>query len=228
MKLAILDKDRPTREAHRALAQSLGFHCAPFQTGRELMRSLQRDGHDLFMVDWDLPDLNGPGLLEGIRNQVGILPPLLLLTAPLTSGDVARALAGGADCVLAKPCAAEVLVAQLRAMARRSTNCGAVSTETYGGHTFDLGTRRLLVNGAALHLTPKEFTLALLLFRNLNRAVSRSYILETVWGLDPAVTTRTLDIHISKIRNKLGLRIEGGYRLCPVYGFGYRLDEYAG
>jgi DNA-binding response OmpR family regulator len=111
-------------------------------------------------------------------------------------------------------------------MVRRSPSCAEAMTETYGRHTFDLGSRRLLVDGEAPHLTPKEFTLALLLFRNLNRAVSRTHLLETIWGIDPALATRTLDIHVSKIRSKLGLRPESGYRLSPVYGFGYRLEEH--
>lgn len=225
MKLALLDKDADARRAHEALASEAGFHCSLFQSGRELMRSLQRDVHDLFLVDWDLPDLSGPNLLEGIRNQIGLITPVLLLTAPLARVDLVQALNTGADYVLAKPCAPEVLVAQLRAMARRTTSCDEMATEAFGSFRFDLARRNLLVDGTPLHLTPKEFTLALLLFRNLNRAVSRSYILETVWGVDPGLSTRTLDIHISKIRSKLALRPEGGYRLSPVYGFGYKLDE---
>lgn len=228
MKLALLDHDAACRQTVEVLATAAGFHCAAFANGRSLMRSLQRDAHDLLLVDWDLPDLSGPPLLEGIRNQVGHLPPLLLLTAPLTHPDTAHALRTGADCVLAKPCPDEVLIAQLKAMARRSANCDALSTEAYGRYTFELGTRSLLIDGAAPHLTPKEFTLALLLFRNLNRAVSRSYILETIWGIDPGLSTRTLDIHISKLRTKLELKPDAGYRLTPIYGFGYRLEEFAG
>lgn len=226
MKLALLDHDSASRQSLETLASNAGFHCATFASGRSLMRSLHRDAHDLLLVDWDLPDLAGPALLEGIRNQIGTTPPLLLLTAPLASRDVAQALRTGADCVLAKPCTNEVLVAQLLAMSRRSVNCDALSVEKYGRHTFELATRTLLVDGTAPHLTPKEFTLALLLFRNLNRAVSRSYILETIWGIDPGLSTRTLDIHISKIRTKLRLKPDSGYRLAPVYGFGYRLEEY--
>ena len=228
MKLALIDNDTASREALEARLSDAGFLCTPFSNGRQLMRSLQRDAHDLLMVDWDLPDLAGTTLIEGIRNQIGATPPILLLTAPLTETDMARALRTGADCVLAKPCAAELVVAQAWAMARRSRAYHAMAVETYGRFAFAHTTRTLLVDGVAPHVTPKEFTLALLLFRNLNQAVSRSYILETIWGIDPRLSTRTLDIHISKIRTKLGLKPENGYRLSPVYGYGYRLEEYAG
>jgi len=227
MKIALLDHDTASRAAHEHLARQAGFHCTAFGSGRELMRSLHRDAHDLLLIDWDLPGLSGPSLLEGIRNQVGPVTPLLLLARPLADAEIATALRAGADCVLAKPCAPDLLVAQLHAMGRRSANGDGIAVEQYGSFRFELATRTLLVDGSAPHLTPKEYTLALLLFRHLNRAVSRSYILETIWGIDPGLTTRTLDIHISKIRGKLNLKPDHGYRLQPVYGFGYRLEECA-
>lgn len=225
MKLALLDHDAACREALEAMLAGAGFACTCFHTGRQLMRSLQRDTHDLLMVDWNLPDLAGPHLLEGIRNQIGATAPVLLLTGPLPEDAMVQALNTGADCVLAKPCAPDLVVAQLRALARRTGNCNGLSVETYGRYSFALASRTLMVDGAAPHVTPKEFTLALLLFRNLNQAVSRSYILETIWGIDPGLSTRTLDIHISKIRTKLGLQPHNGFRLSPVYGYGYRLEE---
>ena len=73
-------------------------------------------------------------------------------------------------------------------------------------------------------LTDKEFQLALTLFRNLNRPMSRPHLLEAVWGRNPDLPTRTLDVHISRLRLRLGLTPERGFRLSPIHGFGYRLE----
>ncbi|HMO42855.1 MAG TPA: helix-turn-helix domain-containing protein [Phenylobacterium sp.] len=75
-------------------------------------------------------------------------------------------------------------------------------------------------------MTAKEFALALTLFRNANRPLSRAYLMETVWGRRPDLATRTLDAHVSRLRSKLNLHPEQGYRLAPVYSFGYRLEVY--
>jgi DNA-binding response OmpR family regulator len=79
--------------------------------------------------------------------------------------------------------------------------------------------------GKPVDVTRKEFDLALLFLRNLGRPLSRTLIVETVWAGHPLQTSRTMDTHVSRVRNKLGLIPEQGYRLSPVYGYGYRLDE---
>ena len=80
-------------------------------------------------------------------------------------------------------------------------------------------------DGKAVVLTAKEFALAQLLFRHLHRPLSRTYILETVWGNEPNLNSRSLDMHISRIRTKLSLRPEKGFRLTPIYSYGYRLER---
>ena len=95
----------------------------------------------------------------------------------------------------------------------------------FGHHEFLMGRSQVEVEGRLVTLTQKEFELALLFFRHLGRPLSRAYIHETVWSRDAELSSRTLDTHVSRVRNKLGLKPEAGYRLAPVYSFGYRLEQ---
>lgn len=226
MKVAVLDDDKAVLETVSALLRDAGFACVAFDGGRQLVRALHRETFDLFIIDWNLPDLSGLNVLEWIRNQIGAQPPVLLLTNRVSEEDMVAGLRAGADDFVTKPYQPAVLLARVEALARRSTMNLSRTTEAYGTFEFELTSKSLRHGGEVVHLTPKEFNLALLLFRNLNRAVSRAYIFETIWGMDPDLSTRTLDIHISKIRSKLSLRPESGYRLTPVYGYGYRLEEF--
>jgi len=225
MKVAILDDEAAVRGMVAGLLGPAGFECTAFDSGRSLVRALHRETFELFVIDWNLPDLSGISVVEWIRNQIGTQPPILLLTNRVTDEDAVTALRAGADDFVTKPFAPAVLLARVEALARRSGANLSRTTEVFGVYEFELTSKSLKAEGATLHLTPKEFHLSLLLFRNLNRAVSRTYIFETIWGIDPDLTTRTLDIHISKIRSKLGLKPESGFRLAPVYGYGYRLEE---
>jgi DNA-binding response OmpR family regulator len=94
-----------------------------------------------------------------------------------------------------------------------------------GAFRFDPPDRLLQKDGAPIRLTQKEFDLALLLFRNLGRLLTRAYMLDTVWGSGAKVTPRTVDTHASQLRTKLGLHPDGGWRLRAVYQYGYRLEQ---
>ncbi|MEG0884449.1 MAG: winged helix-turn-helix domain-containing protein, partial [Janthinobacterium sp.] len=98
----------------------------------------------------------------------------------------------------------------------------------FGHYTFETRPDRLLRDGEVLDVTHKEFALALLFFRNLGRPLSRAYIHEAVWQRDTALPSRTMDTHVSRVRNKLQLKPEHGYRLVPVYSYGYRLEKLGG
>jgi DNA-binding response OmpR family regulator len=132
----------------------------------------------------------------------------------------------GADDCATKPVGAAVLLARVNSLLRRAyrpDQCG--DRETYGAYEFDVGAKQVFLNGPAVDLTQKEFELALLLFRNMGRPLSRTYILGRVWKHVVDVSSRTMDTHVSMLRVKLNLRPEWGYRLAPVYGYGYRLDS---
>jgi DNA-binding response OmpR family regulator len=117
------------------------------------------------------------------------------------------------------------LSARAEALLRRAyPPAASCEPETWGRYTLDPQAQTVGIDGETVVLTAKEFQLALTLFRNLSRALSRGYLLEAVWDKNPDLPTRTLDAHVSRVRLKLGLRPENGFRLSTVYSYGYRLE----
>jgi DNA-binding response OmpR family regulator len=183
----------------------------------------------MFVLDWNLPDLSGIRVLEWIRNHLGPKVPVLMLTSRSDDDDIVAALTAGADDFISKPVAEQVFLARLRALAkRRQRVVPSMTSETFGRYRFDNTQRQLLLDDTIIDVTLKELQLALMLFRNLDVAISRDHIMEAIWGVASSPDSRTLDIHISKIRRKLLLRPENGFVIQPIYGFGYRLEEVKG
>lgn len=226
MRLAILDDDRELCAHVASLMRSNGHSCFEFHSGEALRRALRRESYDLLLLDWELPDLSGIELLAWARSNLPSPPPVIMLTARTGDGDIVEGLGIGADDYVTKPVQPAVLKARVDALLRRSYgHAGAPRAESFGDHQFDPMAMTVTVRGDAVDVTAKEFGLALLLFRNMNRPLSRAHIMESVWGRNPEIPSRTLDAHVSQIRGRLGLRPEHGLRLASVYSFGYRLES---
>ncbi|MNE01389.1 Sensory transduction protein regX3 [compost metagenome] len=151
---------------------------------------------------------------------------MLLVTSRAEDEDIVAGLNAGADDYLPKPLSAAVLEARINALMRRAyAQPSTPGAEIHGDTVFHDSAGAVTRNGKTVVLTAKEYALAQLLFRNLHRALSRTYILETVWGNEPNLNSRSLDMHISRIRTKLELRPEQGFRLTPIYSYGYRLER---
>lgn len=225
MRLAFLDDDRAHCAQVAAALRAAGHSCFEFYTGESLRRALRRESFDLLILDWDLPDVPGADLLAWIRSTLPSPPPVLMLGGRAADGAQVPGEATGADDFVIKPVEVTVLTARVDALLRRSFgDIGTPRVETFGGHVFDPARKTVLVDGVSVELTAKEYGLALQLFRNLNRPLSRAHLMESVWGRNPDVASRTLDAHVSQIRNRLKLRPENGLRLASVYSFGYRLE----
>ena len=226
MRLAVLDDDRELC-AQVALAMRSGGHsCFEYYSGEALRRALRRESYDLLMLDWDLPDLSGIDLLAWVRSTLPSPPPVIMLTGPAVDGEIDSGLDSGADDHITKPVEPAVLKAHVDALLRRSYGeIGTQRIERFGDHVFNPMSKTVTVRGEIIDVTAKEFGLALQLFRNLNRPLSRAHLMETVWGRNPEAPSRTLDAHVSQIRGRLGLRPENGLRLASVYSFGYRLES---
>ena len=226
MRVAALDDDEAQLDAVSQLVRSAGHRCLPFRSAKSLITELRRESFDLLILDWNLPDMSGPEIIEWVRRNLSDAPAMLLLTSRTAEADIVEGLRAGADDYVVKPFQAAVLQARIAALLRRDYSGRAPEkVEDFEGYRFDAAAEEVVVRGQAVALSPKEFSLAWLLFRNLHCALSRAHMLEAVWGRNPDLPTRTLDIHISRLRTKLNIRPENGYRIVPVHGYGYRLES---
>jgi DNA-binding response OmpR family regulator len=226
MRIAILEDETTLAEQVSGLLSTAGYICHAFVTGSALITALKRDTFDLLVLDWNLPDISGIEVLRWMRENVQTPPPALFFTSRSDEADVVRALDLGADDYVMKPIQPGVLLARVRALLRRSFPAQNMPIQEFDRFRFDTSRSSIAIGQTDVPVTQKEFALALLLFQNTNRIMSRSYLLERVWGSKPDLQTRTLDAHVSRIRIKLGLRPDAGYRLAPVYSHGYRLEKF--
>ena len=228
MRIAILEDD-PVQAAFVIEALSAAGHsCHEFSKGNALVHALRRQTFDLLLLDWEVPDLSGKDVLQWVRGSHAERIPVIFVTARGREDDITSILNAGADDYLIKPVTSGVLLARVSALLRRAYAINPVATkEVFCDFEFDLSSKQVLKGGVPIPLTQREFALALLLFQNLGRPLSRAHIAELVWKQAPDVSSRTMDTHVSLLRTKLGLRPEGGYRLAPVYGYGYRLEQLA-
>jgi DNA-binding response OmpR family regulator len=226
MRIAVLDDDAEQLEFLVNLLIKAGYSCCQFSNAESFISLSRRENFDLLIVDWGLPGLSGLQLTSWVRQNSGEQIPILMLTCRADASDIVAGLNAGADDYIVKPLQPGVLMARIRALLRRAwSHQPGGPIVAIEGYQFDTAAETVTVDGQAVVLTSKEFGLALLMFQNLHRALSRGYMLEVVWGRNPDLPTRTLDMHMSRIRSKLGLRPERGYRLAPVYSYGYRLER---
>ncbi len=229
MIIAVLDDDPVQVEAIQGVVDAAGYKAVGFSRAASLLSALRRETFDLLIVDWSLPDRSGLEVIQWVRANLDPPPPMLLVTNRTDDADVVAGLEAGADDYLAKPLPGPVLAARIGALLRRAYRRPPEGrVEEHAGFVFDTSESIVRMGERSVALTAKEFALALVLFRNLQRALARSYLIETVWGGDPTLNSRSLDMHVSRVRTKLNLRPEEGFRLTPVYSYGYRLERLGG
>jgi DNA-binding response OmpR family regulator len=225
MRVAVVEDDPDQAGLLRLWLQDAGYECQLFSCGMDAIKALQKESFDLVLLDWLLPDLNGDKVLEWIRESLDWRIPVIFVTQRDSGEDIAYALDHGADDYVLKPIKPLELKARIQALTRRLSGEKERRQLEYGPYRLDIEGHRLYVNNQHVELTQREFELALFFFRNAGRLLSRSYLLESVWGHNTEINTRTLDTHISRLRKKLLLGPENGWQLKSVYHHGYRLEE---
>lgn len=226
MRIAVLDHDPGQSELVCKILNATGHVCHAFANGRDILQQLRRESYDMLILDWQVPDVSGPEVMRWAREKLPSNLPVLFMTSRSGTDDIVEGLAAGADDYMIKPIRRSELVARVQALLRRAyPSQNAAEQIQFGRYVFETRSGQLTFDGAPIELTQKEFNLALLFFRNLGRPLSRATILEAVWSRNIEIPSRTIDTHVSRVRSKLRLRPENGFRLAPVYSYGYRLEQ---
>lgn len=184
---------------------------------------LQQPPH-LLILEWRGDDARMPDILDWAASAS--IPVLLTVTAAASNlRNLPNVLGlGMTDYVLA-PLRRQELAARVQVLLQRAyPDHDERQQQHFAGYLFETPTNLISLNGKPLTVTQKEFALALLLFNNLGRPLSRAFLQEAIWGHEDEVPSRTMDTHISRVRNKLQLRPENGFSLNTVYGYGYQLE----
>jgi two-component system phosphate regulon response regulator PhoB len=209
--------------AYHLAKQSYRVHTA--STGREALESLGGEPPDLVVLDWMLPELSGLEVLREMRLRPELAQiPVILLTARREEADRIEGLSAGADDYLAKPFSPQELVLRVGAVLRRVAQAPSPSRAgrvlRVGPFTLDVDGATAEVSGNRIDLTPTEFKLLQALMERRGKVQSRQKLLESVWEISARLTTRTVDMHVQRLRSKLG---DAADWLETVRGFGYRL-----
>lgn len=224
MRVAALDDDSTQLELTQRTLASMGHDCHGFTDSKSFLRALRRESFDLLVLDWQLPDISGLEVLRWARENLQERVPVLFITNRNTEADVIEGLSAGADDFMIKPMRVGELMARVKALLRRAYHQQTPSELAFGRYRFDVAGAQITIDGNPATLKQKEFDLALFLFQNIGRLLSRKHLLEAVWGIEAEVSSRSLDTHVSRLRTKLGLHPENGYRLAAIYSVGYRLE----
>ncbi|MBE5943831.1 MAG: response regulator transcription factor [Lachnospiraceae bacterium] len=193
-----------------------GFNCTCASDGLTAANFLESNVYDLVLLDIMLPEIDGYELLEYIKPTN---TPVIFITAKASINDRVKGLTMGAEDYIVKPFEVVELLARVNVVLRRYNKSD--STITFDDISIDLNNKTAEKNGKALDLTPKEFELLVMLIRNVNITLFRERIYETIWENEYYGDTRTLDLHIQRLRKKTGLT----KKIKSVYKVGYRLES---
>lgn len=211
--ILVVEDEEAINELIRRSLTLVGHTCSLAMDGECALKMIQNKSFDLIVLDIMLPELDGFEVLGQIK---GI--PTILLTARRSVEDRVKGLVMGADDYLTKPFEMLELLARVEAVLRRTKKDEDIFV--IDDVRVEFHSRRLFLKEKVVECTPKEFELLEVLIKNRNIALSREKLLELVWGYEYIGETRTIDVHIQKLRKKLGLT----KRIVTVYKLGYRLE----
>ena len=220
----IVEDEPPQAELLKYNLEREGFRTALAGDGEEALLLAEEEAPDLVILDWMLPLLSGIEVCRQLRRKNSSAKlPIIMLTARGVESDRIRGLDSGADDYLVKPFSPNELMARVRAVMRRSDAVRDDERIEYGGISMDIGSHKVMRGDKSVHLGPTEFRLLRVLMERPGHVYSREQLLDRAWGRDIYLESRTVDVHIRRLRQALN---KGGASdiIRTVRGFGYAID----
>jgi len=223
-RILIVEDEPSLSEPLSFLLRREGYDTEVAADGREALAAFDRDGADLVLLDLMLPGLPGTEVCRELRTRSSV--PIIMLTAKDSEVDIVVGLELGADDYVTKPYSTRELLARIRAVLRRRIEVDDLgeSVLEVGGVRMDVDRHAVSVNGKEVAMPLKEFELLELLLRNAGRVLTRGQLIDRIWGADYFGDTKTLDVHIKRIRSKIEKDPSQPVLLLTVRGLGYRFE----
>ena len=225
VRILIVEDESSFSEALEFLLSKEGFSIITAANGSEAITKFEQGGIDLVLLDLMIPEVSGTEVCRQIRAKSKV--PIIMLTAKDSEVDKVVGLELGADDYVTKPYSTRELVARIRAVLRRNSGESAISDigiMTAGPVRMDTDRHQVTVNGVNISLPLKEFELLEFLMRNSGRVLTRVQLIDRVWGSDYVGDTKTLDVHIKRLRAKIEVDPANPIFIQTVRGLGYKLE----
>jgi len=218
----VVDDESAIREMIRFGLNKSGMAVECAASGKEALVKINERLPDIMLLDWMMPHMSGPELTRRLRkNPVTTNIPIIMLTARVSEDDKVTGLNAGADDYIIKPFSPRELIARINAVLRRADPGGSDGKISAGNITLDTESRQVFLDDTPTHIGPTEYRLLEFFMTHVNRAYSRSQLLDHVWGTNVFLEERTVDVHIRRLRKILEAANLQHY-IQTVRSFGYR------
>ena len=222
-RVLIVEDEESLADPLAFLLRKEGFETTIAGDGPSALAEFDREGADIVLLDLMLPGMSGTDVCKQLRTRSGV--PVIMVTARDSEIDKVVGLELGADDYVTKPFSHRELVARIRAVLRRGTESELVPDVVEGnGIRVDVERHEVTVNGQPVRLALKEFELLELLLRNAGRVMTRGQLIDRIWGADYVGDTKTLDVHIKRLRSKIEADPGNPVLVVTVRGLGYKFE----
>ena len=224
-RVLVVEDEESFSDALSYMLRKEGFEVGLAETGPDALREFDRAGADIVLLDVMLPGLSGTEVCRSLRQRSTV--PIIMVTARDGEIDKVVGLEIGADDYVTKPYSPRELVARIRAVLRRRTEPEELTPATLGAGPvrMDVDRHTVTVNGETIALPLKEFELLEMLLRNAGRVLTRGQLIDRIWGADYVGDTKTLDVHVKRLRAKVEDDPARPARIVTVRGVGYRYEK---